>query len=82
MFINDNASMILAIASGPLAPVISVSCADTLRDILAGNGSGVFEPEYRMLDAATYRTTRRISLASALTSTRIIPTQPPLVSYT
>jgi hypothetical protein len=28
-----------------MALVVSVYCADTLRDILAGNGSGVFEPD-------------------------------------
>jgi hypothetical protein len=28
-----------------MTPVVSVSCADTLRDILAGNGGGVFEPD-------------------------------------
>ncbi len=45
MFLHDNASRILASVIGPLAPVVSVSCADTLRDILAGNGTGVFEPD-------------------------------------
>ncbi len=45
LFINDNASMILASVSAPLAPLVSVSCAHTLRDILAGRGSGVLEPD-------------------------------------
>ncbi len=44
LFINDNASRILANVAGPLAPEVSVSCADTLEDILAGNGCGIFEP--------------------------------------
>jgi hypothetical protein len=44
-FINDNASRIMDSVAGPLAPVVSVSCGDTLRNILAGNGSGVFEPD-------------------------------------
>ncbi len=42
LYIHDNASMILASVAGPLAPVVSVSCDDTLREILAGNDSGVF----------------------------------------
>ncbi len=42
LFIHDNASRILASVAGPLAPVANVSCADTLRDIHAGNGCGVF----------------------------------------
>ncbi len=29
----------------PGAPVVSVSCADTLLDIIAENACGVFEPE-------------------------------------
>jgi len=45
LFIHDNASRIMASATGPLPPVVIVSCAYTLRDILAGNGSGVFEPD-------------------------------------
>jgi hypothetical protein len=38
----------LASASGTylaLAPVVSISYAETLRDILVGNGCGVFEPD-------------------------------------
>ena len=35
----------MANVAGPLAPVVSVSCADTLRVILAANGCGVFEPD-------------------------------------
>ncbi len=45
MFLHDNASRILTSVTGPLAPAASVSCADTLRDILAGNGTDVFEPD-------------------------------------
>jgi hypothetical protein len=45
LFINDNASRIMASVAGPLAHVVSVSCADTLRDIRARNGCGVFEPD-------------------------------------
>jgi hypothetical protein len=49
MYIHDNASMILANVAGPLALVVNVSCADTLRDILAGNGTGVFEHDARCM---------------------------------
>jgi hypothetical protein len=45
LFLNDNASRILAGISGGMAPVVSVSCADTLRDIISGSGCGVFEPD-------------------------------------
>jgi len=45
LFINDNASRIMASVTGPLATVVIVSCAGTLRDILEGNGCGVFEPD-------------------------------------
>ncbi len=38
MFIHANASRILQIVTRPLALVVNVSCAGTLRDILAGNG--------------------------------------------
>jgi len=41
--------MILGGLASPLAPVISVSCADTLRDILSGNGIGVFEPDAKCM---------------------------------
>ncbi len=46
--------MLGGLGSGPLAPVINVSCADTLRDILAGIASGVFDPDakYRHLPNA------------------------------
>jgi hypothetical protein len=44
-FIYDNASRILANAAGPLGSVVSISCAETLRDILDGNGCGVFSPD-------------------------------------
>ena len=29
--------------------VVSVSCANTLRDILSGNGGGVFEPDAKCM---------------------------------
>ncbi len=45
LFIHDNVSRIMANVAGPFAHVVSVSCADTMRGILAGNGSGVFEPD-------------------------------------
>ncbi len=45
IFLHTDASSILKGVTGPLAPVVTVSCDDTLRDILAGNGSGVFEPD-------------------------------------
>jgi len=47
LYIHDNASKILANVTGPLAPVVNVSCADTLRDILARSGTWVFEPDAR-----------------------------------
>ena len=50
LFIDNNASRILASVAGPLAHVVSVSCADTLRDILAGNGCGDFEPDVKCKD--------------------------------
>jgi hypothetical protein len=43
--IHANASRILSKIAGPLAPVVSVSCAYTLSAILVGNGCGVFEPD-------------------------------------
>ena len=45
LFIHANASKILSNVAGPLAPVVSVSSANTLGDILAGNGRDVFEPD-------------------------------------
>ena len=45
LFLHTNASRILKGVAGPLAPVVTVSCADTVRDILAGNNSGMFEPD-------------------------------------
>ena len=47
LFIHANASMILFDVAGSVAPVVSVSCAYTLGDILAGNGCDVFEPDAR-----------------------------------
>jgi hypothetical protein len=44
LFLHATASWFLQVVAGPLAPVVSVSCADTFRDILAGNGCGVYEP--------------------------------------
>jgi hypothetical protein len=47
LFIHDNASRILASVAGSMAPVVSVSCAYTLRVILFGSGCGVVEPGTR-----------------------------------
>jgi hypothetical protein len=45
LYIYDSASRILAGVAAPLAPVVNVSCAETLRGVLDGNGFGVFEPD-------------------------------------
>ena len=45
MIIHDNATKVLHALGGPSALVISVSSDDMMRDIMAGNGSGVFAPD-------------------------------------
>jgi hypothetical protein len=49
LFVHDNATRILGGRGDGLSPVIHVSCAATLRDIMAGNGTGrgVFAPDAR-----------------------------------
>ena len=40
LYVYDNATRILAVGGDALGPDVHVSCAATLRDILAGNGDG------------------------------------------
>jgi hypothetical protein len=40
LFLHDNASRILASRGDVMSPIVHVSCAATLRDIMAGNGTG------------------------------------------
>jgi hypothetical protein len=49
IFLHDNASRIFASRGDVLSPIVHVSCAATLRDLLAGNGTGrgVFIPDAR-----------------------------------
>jgi len=49
LFVHDNATRILGSRGDGASPIVYVSCADTLRDIMAGNGSGrgVFAPDTR-----------------------------------
>ena len=49
LFLHDNATRILANGGDGLSPVVHVSCADTLRDIMAGSGttSGIFTTDTR-----------------------------------
>ena len=46
---HDNATRILAALGDTCSPIIHVSCAATLRDIMAGSGSshGIFAPDAR-----------------------------------
>ena len=49
LYVHGNATRILAAWGGTLGPVVHVSCAAALRDIMAGNsgGHGVFAPDAR-----------------------------------
>ena len=53
LFLHDNATRILAGGGGGMSPIVHVSCAATLRDIVAGNGTGrgVFAPDVRAKNA-------------------------------
>jgi hypothetical protein len=44
LFVHDHATRILGVGSDGMSPVVHVSCAATLRDILAGSGTarGIF----------------------------------------
>ncbi len=49
LFVHDNATRIMATGDDALSPVIHVSCAATLRDIMAGSGAtcGIFATDTR-----------------------------------
>ncbi len=51
---HDNATMILGGRGDILAPIVHVSCATKLRDIMAGNrvARGVFAPDSRAKNAS------------------------------
>jgi len=53
IFLHDNATQILASGGDPLSPLAHVSCAATLRDIMAGSDRGVFAPDARSKNATT-----------------------------
>ena len=83
LFINDNASRILVSVAGPLALVVSVSCAHTLRDILEGHGSGIFEPNVKCMhlpNAKSHLPGFYIDMHSDhafTTTTRVLHVEPP-----
>jgi hypothetical protein len=52
IFLNDNATQILESGGDPLSPLAHVSCATTLRDIMTGNGRGVFAPDAKSKNLA------------------------------
>jgi hypothetical protein len=54
LFVHDNATRILGCRGDALSPIVYVSCAATLRDIMAGNGTGrgVFAPDTRAKSAS------------------------------
>ncbi len=54
LFVNDNATRILGGVGGGLSSIVHVSCAATIRDIMAGNGTGrgVFAPDVRAKNAS------------------------------
>ena len=54
LFLHDNATRILGAGGNGLAPVVYVSCAATLRDIMAGSGEvrGIFTPDTKAKNAA------------------------------
>ena len=45
LFVYDHATRILTGGGDATAPVVHVSFTATLRDIMAGNGRGIFQPE-------------------------------------
>ena len=47
LFVHDNATKIPGLAGEGVSPIVWVSCATTLQDIMAGSGLGVFAPDVK-----------------------------------
>jgi hypothetical protein len=54
LFVHDNATRILGGGDCDLSPIVHVSCVATIRDIMAGYGTGrgVFAPDVRATNAS------------------------------